>query len=325
MKIYFYLLTAVKYIKNLFKLHSFILLNLCLIFTIDAIISDDEPLFEPIEWSLWQNWLLFLLIISWCAEVLISSTYGNYIGRDKRVWTALYKIYWLVQLYIMISLLLLTIFAIVPFYFELHSCNAVWISFWTWYNRIFLWKAISIHFILLIFAFLLQLNCRWMSYFKVLLFVILIILLLGILIYINLLVIMFLYFTNPITYNLNINIDYTQLSNGPNKWGWGSSTKDHFSYHTTPTVFWYKYDFCYASSCMIIQLFFTFSYVLLFIQMSIVFRKFYTSKIITYTLITYYANSIRIYFYYTASIYIFSVVSFIMILIRNRHDFLFML
>lgn len=325
MQLYYILLNAIKYVKNVAKLHSFVIINLIFIFVIDAIISDDEPLFEPIEWSLWQNWLLFLLITSWCAEVLISSVYGNYVGRDKRVWSALYKAYWLVQLYLMFSLLMLTLFAIVPFYFELQSCNAVWISFWNWYNRIFLWKALSIHFILLLFAFLLQLNSRWMTYTKTLFVMSIIIILLGVLIYINITVIMFLYFTNPVTYNQNLNIDYTQLSNGPTKWGWGAAAKDHFTYHTTPTVFWYKYDFCYASACMIIQLFFTFSYTLLFIQICLIFRKFYTTKSITYTLLTYYANIIRIYYYYTASIYIFTVISLVMILIRNRNDFLFML
>ena len=325
MPFYVILIKLLKYISSLTKFNSYVLLNLCLIFIIDTIISDDEPLFEPIEWSIWQNLLLFILITSWCSEVLISSTYGNYVGRDKRVWAALYKSYWLVQLYIMFSLLALTLFAIVPFYFELQSCTAVWISFWNWYNRVFLWKALSIHFSLLIFAYLIQVNSRWLTYSKTLIIMCFIIILLGILIYVNILVIMFLYFTNPITYNLNLNIDYTQLSNGPNKWGWGAPTKDHFSYHTTPSIFWYKYDFCYASSCMIIQLFFTFSYVLLFVQICIIFRKFYTTKSITYTMLTYYANIIRIYFYYTASIYIFSIVSFFMIMIRNRQDFLFML
>ena len=311
--------------KLFFKEHVFIIFNLILIFIIDAIISDDEPLFEPIEWSLWQSWLLGLLIISWCAETLISSTYGNYIGRDKRVWNALYKSYWLVQLYLMASLLLITIFAIIPFYFELQSCCAVWISFWNWYNRIFMWKAISIHFVLLLFAFILQINSRWVTYSKVMIILAIIIMLLGALIYTNLTVLMFLYFTNPTTYNTNLNVDYTQLSGVPNRWGWGFSQKDHFSYHSTPTVFWYKYDFCYISSCLIIQLFFTFSYILLFIQICLVFRKFYTTKIITYTLLTYYANMIRVYFYYLASIYLLSWVSLFMMLIRNRHDFLFML
>ena len=312
-----------QYINLLLKSHSFILLNLIIIFIVDAIISDDEPLFEPIEWTLVQTWLLFLLVISWSAEILISSTYGNYVGRDKRVWSALYKTYWLVQLLLMTSLLLLTLFAIIPFYFELQSCNAVWISFWNWYNRIFLWKALSVHFVLLLFAFLLQLNSRWMTYKKILPIIGITIILLGILIYINISIIMFLYFTNPNTYNLNLNIDYTQLSNGPNKWGWGSKNKEHFSYHTTPTVFWYKYDFCYAAACTIIQLFFTLSYMLLFIQLIIVFKKFYTNKTISYTLLTYYANTIRLYFYYTASIYIFNLISLFMIIIRNRNDFLF--
>lgn len=325
MNLYNWIYNTIKYINNLVRYNSFIILNILLIFVVDALIGDDEPLFEPIEWTLWQTWLLFILVISWLAELLISSTYGNYTGRDKRVWTALYKSYWLVQIYIMFCLLSLTIFTIVPFYFELQSCNAVWISFWNWYNRIFLWKALSIHFILLLFAFMLQINSRWINYSKVLIIMFIVIILVGLLVYTNITVIMFLYFTNPLTYNINLNLDYAQLSNVPNKWGWGMSNKDHFSYHTTPTVFWYKYDFCYIASILIIQLFFTLSYILIFFQLSLIFIKFYTTKIITYTLLTYYANIIRIYFYYTASIYIFSLISLFMIIIRNRNNFLFML
>ena len=323
MYIYNSFMKLINYINTILKFHIFVLINLCIIFLTDAFISDDEPLFEPIEWSLWQSWLLMVFIISWCAEIFISSIYGNYAGRDKRVWNALYKVYWLVQLYIMFSLFILTVFAIIPFYFELHNCSAIWISFWNWYNRIFLWKALTIHFVLLLCTFVLQLNIRWMAYTKTLFILALSITLLGILVYINISVIMFLYFTNPTTYNINLNIDYAQLSTGPSKWGWGSRNKDHFSYHPTPTVFWYKYDFCYAAACIIIQLFFTFSYFLLFIQLGIVLRRYYTTKLVSYTLLTYYANSIRIYFYYIASIYILGIVHLFMLIIRNRKDFLF--
>jgi hypothetical protein len=55
---------------------------------IDACLTDDEPIWEPIEWSLVQTWILFLFTFAWIAENLICSRYGSYTGRDKRVWFA---------------------------------------------------------------------------------------------------------------------------------------------------------------------------------------------------------------------------------------------
>ena len=52
---------------------------------IDACLTDDEPLWEPVEWSLVQSWLLFIFSFAWIAENLIVSRYGSYTGRDKRV------------------------------------------------------------------------------------------------------------------------------------------------------------------------------------------------------------------------------------------------
>ena len=59
--------------------------GLFIIFFADALIADDEPLWEPVEWSLVQSWILFIFLFAWIAENLISSRYGNYTGRDKRV------------------------------------------------------------------------------------------------------------------------------------------------------------------------------------------------------------------------------------------------
>ena len=64
------------------------LLVLCMV---DAIIADDEPLCEPVEWSLIQSWILFIFLFAWIGENLISSRYGSYTGRDKRVWFSWYK------------------------------------------------------------------------------------------------------------------------------------------------------------------------------------------------------------------------------------------
>ena len=85
---------------------------------IDACLTDDEPLWEPIEWSLVQTWILFIFTFAWIAENLIVSRYGSYTGRDKRVWMSWYKTFWLIEGYYVINYAVAAIFVIVPFYFE---------------------------------------------------------------------------------------------------------------------------------------------------------------------------------------------------------------
>ena len=114
----FYLYIVDQY-KRTFGEGYYYLRGLFIIFFIDAAITDDEPLWEPIEWSLVQTWLLFIFIFAWIAENLITSRYGSYTGRDKRVWLAWYKSFWLIDLFYAISYGLAALFVIVPFYFEL--------------------------------------------------------------------------------------------------------------------------------------------------------------------------------------------------------------
>jgi hypothetical protein len=68
--------------------------TLVIIFFVDATFTDDEPLWEPIEWSLVMTWILFIFIFAWIAENLITSRYGSYTGRDKRVWLGWFKTFW---------------------------------------------------------------------------------------------------------------------------------------------------------------------------------------------------------------------------------------
>lgn len=96
---------SILYLSKRFKkliyqeLHSFfsnsfyILLGFIIIFVCDSFLVDDEPLLEPIEWSVWQTALMFIFLFAWVAEVSISSRFGSFTGRDKRVWTALFKAY----------------------------------------------------------------------------------------------------------------------------------------------------------------------------------------------------------------------------------------
>jgi len=104
---------------------------------IDACLTDDEPLWEPIEWSLVQTWILFIFSFAWIAENLIVSRYGSYAGRDKRVWMAWYKTFWLIEGYYVLNYGVAVILVIVPFYFELNYNLSFIYSWWNWFSKVF--------------------------------------------------------------------------------------------------------------------------------------------------------------------------------------------
>lgn len=109
----------------------------CFLLFIDACLTDDEPLWEPIEWSLVQTWILFIFIFGWIAENLIVSRYGSYTGRDKRVWMAWYKTFWLIEIYYVINFAAAACFVITPFYFETSYILPFIYTWWNWYSRSF--------------------------------------------------------------------------------------------------------------------------------------------------------------------------------------------
>lgn len=307
---------------SFFSNSFYILLGFIIIFVCDSFLVDDEPLLEPIEWSVWQTALMFIFLFAWVAEVSISSRFGSFTGRDKRVWTALFKAYWFSEFYLMLSIVLLAIFGIVPFYFEQVAPTANWVSFWLWYDKIFLWKSLNYIFIILFFLYNIQLVNRWNSTYMINWLFFIIFILTAVLLYNNVLTLSLLYFTNPTTYNLHLGIDYSQLSHTPNKWGWGPKTRDHFSYHNTPTVYWMKYDIPYISVLIFLNVFYTLSVFLLFVQIIIIMRKIYTMWEISYTTITYISNMYRTYFYLLSCSFGFSIISFIFIILRNPTDIL---
>jgi len=104
---------------------------------IDACLTDDEPLWEPIEWSLVQVWIFFIFGFAWIAENLIVSRYGSYTGRDKRVWMAWYKSFWLIEIFYILNYGLTILFVITPYYFELQYNLSFIYSWWHWYSRVF--------------------------------------------------------------------------------------------------------------------------------------------------------------------------------------------
>ena len=298
--------------------------GLFLIFFIDACITDDEPLWEPIEWSLVQTWLLFIFIFAWIAENLITSRFGSYTGRDKRVWLGWYKTFWLVEFWYTLSYGAAALFVIVPFYFELTYSVTFIFSWWNWYTRVFFFKFISIFTVVLLIAHLLQLNIRWMNWKKLMFFILLINLFLAYLLYTHFVMTFFGYFTDPLWYQKNRFIDYIQLSHEPLKWGWGPSKRDHFTYHKVTTVFWFKNDGPFAGAFLMIQIFFFLTIFFVYFYWVTLLRRVYTTKEVTYTFTIFCISALKQFFYFFFLLYILIFMSFIICYWRFPIEFLWL-
>ena len=103
---------------------------------IDACLTDDEPLWDPVEWSLVQVWILFIFSFSWIIENLLSSRYGSYVGRDKRVWLGWFKTHWFIEAFYALNYGAASVFVITPFYNETRSSLFFVYSWWNWFSRV---------------------------------------------------------------------------------------------------------------------------------------------------------------------------------------------
>ena len=120
-----------------FSFGFYYLRGLFVILFVDACLTDDEPLWEPIEWSLVQTWILFIFTFAWIAENLIVSRYGSYTGRDKRVWMGWYKTFWMIEGFYVLNYGAASVFVIIPFYYETNYNLSFVYSWWNWYSRTF--------------------------------------------------------------------------------------------------------------------------------------------------------------------------------------------
>lgn len=279
---------------------------------VDALITDDEPLFEPVEWSLVQTWVLFIFGLAWVAENLICSRYGSYTGRDKRVWVAWYKTFWLIEGWYVLSFGAAAMFVMTPFYNEISYNVAMVVTWWNWYSRVFFFNFLSLYTVLLYLAYYTQLNLRHMGWKKALFYVAVINLGLGYLLYSQFLISFFCYFTDPNWYHKSRLVDYIQLSHEPNKWAWGNSKRDHFSYHKSTTVFWFKTDNPFAEALMFFNIFFFFCLLLTYIYWVVLFRRIYATQEVSYTYMTYCTSALRQFMYFFLAFYIFVIFSFVL-------------
>lgn len=289
---------------------------------VDAIISDDEPIWEPVEWSLIQSWIMFIFLFAWIAENLISSRYGSYTGRDKRVWFSWYKTFWLIEGWYIISLGLASLWVMVPHYYEITYSVTFIFSWWHWYSKVFFYKFISIYSIVLLLSYYLQISMRWVNWKKPLFIIIIINLFLSYLLYTHFIMSFFGYFTDKNWYNKTRLIDYVQLSHEPNKWSWDSAKRDHFYYHQSKTVFWFKNDGPFASAFLFYNMFFFISLFLLYIYWMTLIRRVYATQEITYTFTTYCISALKQFFYFFFLLFIFVILSYFFIYWRLPIEFI---
>ena len=277
---------------------------------IEAMLTDDEPLWEPVEWSLVQVWIMFFFAFAWIAENLITSRFGSYTGRDKRVWAAWYKTFWLIEAWYLLSLAGAALLVITPFYHEINYTLPLVISWWTWYTRVFFFKFISILSLALYLAHYLQANIGVFHWRTSLFIILLVNLFLCYLLYMHFLMAFFAYFTDPNWYHRTRLTDYVHLSHEPNKWSWGNAKRDHFSYHKSPTVFWLKNDGPFASAFLFFHMiFFVFLFSLNIYWVALC-RRVYSTQEVSFTYTTYCVAAIRQFFYFFLLLYLLVIFSF---------------
>jgi hypothetical protein len=264
-------------------------------------------------------------MFAWIAENLIVSRYGSFTGRDKRVWFAWYKTFWLIELSYIISYTLAALLVIVPFYYELTYSLSFAFSWWNWYTRVFFFKFISIYSLVLIFAHLLQVNLRWLNWKKLIVSILIINFFLAYLLYTHFIMTFFGYFTDPSWYQKTRFVDYIQLSHEPLKWGWGPAKRDHFTYHKVTTVFWFKNDGPFAGAFLMFYLFFFLSIFFIYLYWLVLLRRVYVTKEITFTFTTFCVSALKQFYYFFFLLYILIFMSFIVCYWRFPIEFLWML
>lgn len=315
LSLYHLLSTYTLWLLNVFKRSigegAIYIRGLLTLFVFDAMLTDDEPLWEPVEWSLIQTWVMFIFAFAWIAENLITSRFGSYTGRDKRVWFAWYKTFWLIEGYYVISLAAAALFVIVPFYHEISYTLPLVVSWWNWYSRVFFFKFIGSYSIILYIAYYLQLNIGTFHWRKSLALILLVNMFLSYLLYTHFLMAFFGYFTDPNWYHKTRLVDYIQLSHEPNKWSWGNAKRDHFSYHKSTTVFWFKNDGPFASAFLLFHIMFFLCLFSLYLYWVTLFRRVYATKEITFTYTNYCVSSLRQFFYYFLFLYLLVLFSFV--------------
>lgn len=272
--------------------------NLFIILLIDGLVLDDEPLWEPLEWSVMQTWVLYVYAFAWMAEVIFSSRYGSYTNRDKVVWIGLFKTYSLLKLWFVGNIVIVTVFVTLPFYFEITYAVSYSVVWWNWFTSVFFFKFTSIFSVLLVLANILRFQIRWTTHSTTYILLVAVSLILMYLLYFSFITTLFAFFTDPSEFKNSGWSNLSRVSHGPLKWGWGLDSRDHFAYHRTTTVFWYKNDPLIASSMLFLNIFIFKFLFFMTLQSLAVTRVVYYSGELSFNLITFLFTSLKQFFYF---------------------------
>jgi hypothetical protein len=256
---------------------------------------------------------------------LISSRYGSYTGRDKRVWFSWYKTYWLIEGWYVLSMGMASIWVIVPHYYEITYGVSFIFSWWNWYSRVFIFKFIGTYTIILLVAYFLQIGIRWNNWKKSFYLILIINFFLAYLLYTQFFISFFSYFTDPRWYSKTRLVDYVQLSHEPSRWGWGDVKRDHFTHHRCKTVFWFKNDGPFASAFFFYNVMFFLTLFTLYFYWIALIRRVYTTQEITFTFTTYCVSSLKQFFYFFMLILLLIFCGYFFIYARLPNEFLWTL
>jgi len=278
----------------LFKWETWILMrNIFIIFLADSLIMDDEPLWEPIEWSMLQMWLLWIFFFAWIAEILIDARYGGYTGRDKRVWYGWYNSFFFIDMWYIISFGVVFFFISTPFYYELTYHISAAVTWWNWINRVYICKILFLNFILNLWFFFLQTRIHFLHWSKVFLYFLILEFFFLMLLFWALFTFCFAYLSDPLwVVKQRPNMD-VGLSIEPLKWGWGLLMRDNFPQHSSTAAIWFKTDGPWGTSLLLLSGFFLLS--LFFINFFLIsfLRKVWALQEAPITYTTYVISSIR--------------------------------
>ena len=303
-RLYNFLLLNKNFSINLLKMYIIIIIP-------ELLLLDDEPLWEPLEWTFTQSFCLYFFLFSWIAETLVTSRYGSFTGRDKRVYMGLYRSLWYMEIYFMFNLFVTALFIIVPFYYEVTYPISYIVSWWDFIDFTFFYKVLMLFCITNHIFNTLKISNRWNSFEFLYFLSFWITIFIFYLFFTHSIQFFFAFFTDINWFKKSGWLDFQSLSNGLAKWGWGSETRDHFSYHKTSTVFWYKNDATFASAFFIINFFLFISLIFLFLQWLMVVRSLSSNKEISYTLLTYAVSSLNQFFFCYLFIYFFVITSIV--------------
>lgn len=283
---------------------------------LDSLLLDDEPLWEPLEWSVMQTWVLFLYIFSWAAEVIFSSKFGSYTNRDKVVWIGLFKTYWGMLLWFLANIVFVTIFVTLPFYFEITYAISYSVVWWNWLSSFFFFKFTVLFSFMVLILNILRMSARWISHRQLKIYILIVLALLLYLCLFLFITTFFATFTDGSEFTKSGWSHYSAIVNGPMKWGWGSESRDHFSYHKSTSTFWFKNDPLIASSLLFLNTFIFLYLFFLILQVIGIYRTLGSYGELSHNNITFLVSSTKQFYYLIISLVSLVILSFIYQFIR---------